>query len=92
MKPLGFYVAYTPGDGGLLGEIENAWGSTFEKMRNDEKLWFIYRLAYELWCDSPLDEPPSEDVERAADRAKSELSNSDRIGLITALISQTTSV
>jgi hypothetical protein len=88
-KPLGYYTSYTPGDGGLLGEIEEAWGSTLEKLRDDEKLWLIGRLANELWQKYPIDEPPRDGVELVADRAPSELSVLNQIGLINALISQT---
>lgn len=87
-KPLGYYTSYTPGDGGLLGEIEEAWGSTFDKLRDDEKLWLIGRLANELWQEYPIDEPPGEGVELVAHRAPSELSVSDQIGLMNALVAQ----
>lgn len=88
-KPLGYYTAYTPGDGGLLGEVEEAWGSTFDKLRDDEKLWLIGRLANELWQEYPIDEPPGEGVVETANRAPSELSVLNRIGLMNALIAQT---
>lgn len=88
-KPLSYYTTYTPGDGGLLGEIEQAWGSTFDKLRDDEKLWLIGQLANELWQEYPIEKLPGEGVKLVAHRAPSELSVLNRIGLMNALIAQT---
>ena len=87
-KPIGFYTNYIPGEGGVLSDIEEALGSYFEQIRDNEKLWLIARIANDLSLKYPIDKPPSENMERAAHRAN-EISVSNRIGLIHALIAQT---
>ena len=40
-RPIGYFCNYTPGDGGLLGEMEESWGSSFEELTQSEKLWLL---------------------------------------------------
>jgi hypothetical protein len=90
-KPLGYYTSYTPGDEGLLAEMQAAWGTAFEKLNNVDRLWMITHLAEEL-CTLVEEELKIEtipdDVVDAVDRAFEELPISDRIGLIEALVNQ----
>ena len=40
-QPLGKFTGYTPGDGGLLGDMEQSWGTYFEELTQSEKLWLL---------------------------------------------------
>lgn len=88
-KPLGYFTNYTPGDGGLLGEMEEAWGSFFEKLKDNERLWLLARIAHTFWETTEIEsENISDEVEEAALRAVRELQKSDVLGLIEALVNQ----
>lgn len=89
-KPIGYYTNYTPGDGGLLGEMEEAWGSSFEKLKDSERFWLIALVAYEKCAGKGFgeDEGISEEVEEAANRIPKELPDCDVLGLLEALVHQ----
>lgn len=88
-KPLGFYTNYTPGDTGLLEEMQSCWGATFHELNNVDRLWMISKLADELCAELDEDDQVlSDGVEEAVERSSSELSVSDRLGLMLALVNQ----
>ena len=89
-KPLGFYTNYTPGDGGLLQDMEESWGSTFEALNNSERLWMLFSLIGTITANASPNYDPGEIREYivpAIDRLD-ELSFSDQLGLAQALIEQ----
>ncbi|MEA5574170.1 hypothetical protein [Calothrix sp. UHCC 0171] len=91
MKPIGYYTNYTPGDEGLLDEMQSAWGAQLQELNNIDRLWMIYKLAEELCAEfeEALEiEDLTEGVEEAVERSNSELQQSDRLGLIEALVNQ----
>ncbi|MEM8779688.1 MAG: hypothetical protein AAGF26_12605 [Cyanobacteria bacterium P01_G01_bin.49] len=86
---IGYYTSYTPGDEGLLEEMQSAWGSSFQDLKNNERLWMIASLSLELWQKTDFeDESIREGCEKAVSRAISELKSSDVMGLIEALVNQ----
>lgn len=91
MKPIGYYTNYTPGDEGLLAQMQEAWGAQLQELNNADRLWMIYKLAEELCAEfeEALEiEDLTEGVEEAVERSNSELQQSDRLGLIEALVNQ----
>lgn len=88
-KPIGYYTSYTPGEDGLLEEMQSAWGSQFEELKDNERLWMISRLSHELWQKTEFeDESIREGCEKAVIRAITELKSSDVMGLLEALVAQ----
>jgi hypothetical protein len=86
----GLYGNHTPGDSGLLGDMEESWGSTFEALNNSERLWMLFSLVGNITADASENYDPSEIREYtlpAIDRLN-ELSFSDQLGLAQALIEQ----
>lgn len=90
-KPLGYYCAYTPGDGGLLGEMEEEWGgSTFEKLNQSERLWVLSTLTGVMCAEATENYDPHQvgnDLVDIYERFH-ELEFSDQLGLAQALIDQ----
>lgn len=88
-KPLGYYTSYTPGSEGLLAQMQYDWGSHFEALKDNERLWMIARLAYELWLSTDFEnEVIREGCRKAIPRAITELQMHDVTGLIEALVNQ----
>jgi hypothetical protein len=85
-KPIGYWTNFAPRDGSLLSEMEQAWGSHFEKLNEAERAWMIYQLGYQLWQDA--EESVSDGVETVIQQAQSHISNIDKLGLIQALVEQ----
>lgn len=85
VKPIGYYSSYTPGDQGLLAEMQDAWGAQFQELNNCERLWMIVKLAEELCATEENDIRVS--VEEAMERMD-ELQSGDKLGLIEALVNQ----
>ena len=50
-QPLGKFTGYTPGDGGLLGDMEQSWGTYFEELTQSEKLWLLSYLTGTICAD-----------------------------------------
>jgi hypothetical protein len=50
-KPLGYYTAYTPGDGSVLDELDDMFGSNLEKLSVRDKLFLIGALGAQLCAD-----------------------------------------
>lgn len=86
-KTLGYYTNYTPGDTGLLAEMQESFGSQFEKLNNSQRCWMLMILAETYPDDNEIDNEHHEDVENSIERFE-ELSLSDRIGLMEALVAQ----
>jgi hypothetical protein len=86
VKPIGYWTSFAPNDGSLISEMEQAWGSTFEKLNEAERAWMIYQLGYQLWQDA--EESVSDGVETVIQQAQSHISNIDKLGLIQALVEQ----
>jgi hypothetical protein len=86
-KPIGYYTSYTPGEPGLLADMQSEWGATFEQLNLAERAWMIYQLGYQLCME--IDEPVGDLVEETINnRATNELSSGDKLGLIEALVNQ----
>jgi len=87
-KPLGYYVATnsTP----LLQEMESAWGSTFDALNNCQRLWMVQLMADHLYNSPDIyeDHELDDEVFELTERVDAELSTSQRIALIEALIAQ----
>jgi hypothetical protein len=92
MKPLGYYTGYTPGDDGLLAEMQEAWGSQLESLTNVERTWMITKIGENLCADFDETEDDNsirEGVEKVIERIwNNELSRSDQLGLLEALVNQ----
>ncbi|MEH1777169.1 hypothetical protein [Nostoc sp.] len=86
VKPIGYWTNFTPGDGSLLSEMEEVWGSHFEKLNNTERVWIIHELVDYLWQDT--EESVRDGVESLTQDAQNGISNSDKLGLIQALVEQ----
>lgn len=85
MKTIGYYTSYTPGDGGLLAEMQEAWGAQFQKLNHTERLWMMAKLTDDIGVSEDGDIRAS--VEEAM-RRLGELSHGDKLGLMDALINQ----
>ncbi len=89
-KPLGYYTNYTPGDGGLLQDMEESWGGTFEALNNSERLWMLFSLIGNITADASENYNPGEIRESIVPAIErfDELSFYDQLGLAQALIEQ----
>jgi hypothetical protein len=85
-KPIGYYTSYTPGDDSYLESLQEKYGATFEQMTKREKFYLLGALASQL-CVEQSGETRNEIYELATE-ANVNLSQSDRAGLIEALIAQ----
>ncbi len=48
-RTLGYYVGFTGGDGSLVDQMDQYFGSTFQNMTSTEKCWLLYKMCYQLW-------------------------------------------
>jgi hypothetical protein len=88
MKPLGFYTNYTPGDGGLLQDMEESWGPTFEALTPYQRAYLIAAVSTEIFSQySTEDNDNDDDVEEVTERL-GELGFGVLLGLMEALINQ----
>ncbi len=91
-KPSGYYTSYTPGDDGLLTEMQEAWGTQFEALSNVERIWMIVQIANNLctdFCEKEDDDSVREGVEQALKRIqRNELTRGDQLRLIESLVNQ----
>jgi ATP-dependent RNA circularization protein (DNA/RNA ligase family) len=87
-KPIGFFTSYTPGDGGLLQDMEESWGATFEALTPYQRAYLIAAVSTEIFSqyESEDNENDSE-VEEVTERL-GELGFGDLLGLMEALINQ----
>ena len=87
-RTLGYYVAFTSGDGSLLDRMEQYFGSTFQKMSATEKCWLIYKMGFQLWFHDADAEGVSDEVEDALNQINEELTVGQRLALLQALLAQ----
>lgn len=91
-KPIDYYTSYTPGDDGLLAEMQESWGAQFQSLSNVERTWMIVKIAENLcadFCDETEDDSVHPGVEKAVERiCEDELSKGDQLRLIQALLNQ----
>jgi hypothetical protein len=89
-KPIGYYCNYTPGDDGLLGEMEEAWGSYFQALNNSERIWMLSTLTGLMCADKTENYDPYDVGDRITDATERfhELSYSDQLGLAAAILDQ----
>ncbi len=85
-KPVGYYTSYSFGDGSLLEQLQEEYGSTFQKISEREKFLLIQSLATEL--GDSLHELPRDEIYQLQEKLNTQLSQSDRAALIESLISQ----
>ncbi|WP_445630424.1 hypothetical protein [Nostoc sp. DSM 114167] len=86
-KPLGYYTAYTPGDGSYLESLENRYGATFEKMTKKEKLFLVAAIADQLSAEQDGN-ARIEIKQLPAEMYENSVTDSDLMGLLEALIAQ----
>ncbi|MGI2904757.1 hypothetical protein [Tolypothrix sp. VBCCA 56010] len=89
-KFLGYYCGNFPNEDGLLQEMVEAWGGTFEKLNNAQRLWMLRALAENLFEKDPNSEADSEhddEIEEVIERFD-EIPDSSKLGLIEALVAQ----
>lgn len=90
MKTLGYYAGAFPKDEGLLNDMVESWGGTFEALNNAQRLWIVRSIANLLFEQHPMSEqdaPNDNEVEEAIERLD-ELNPGDMVGLLEALIAQ----
>lgn len=85
-KPLGYYTGYTPGDEGLLAELQETYGAQLQGLNRTEKLCLITMIASDLCCLASIETPYRSELFGLMNRIKDELAISDREGLLSALI------
>ena len=87
-KPLGYYTNYTPGDGGLLQDMEESWGSTFEVLTSYQRAYLIAAVSTQIFTQYEAEDNDNDDeVEEVTERL-GELGFGDLLGLMEALINQ----
>ena len=90
-KPIGYFCSGAmPGDTGLIADMQESWGSTFEALNNAQRLWIIQLVGQTLFQADPnsvLDSPHDEEIEEATERLE-ELSRYELLSLLEALVSQ----
>ena len=91
-RTLGYYVAFTSGDGSLMDQMEQYFGSTFQNMNPTEKCWLIYKMGFQLWFHDADAQGVSDAVEDAMNRINSELPVGQRLALLQALLAQLSEV
>ncbi|MDF5726627.1 MAG: hypothetical protein PUP92_00970 [Rhizonema sp. PD38] len=86
--PLGSFTGYTPGDGGLLGDMEESWGTYFEELTQSEKLWILSYVTGSITADASEDYDPYDvnDCVNAACERLDELTFGTKLGLAQFLI------
>lgn len=91
-KPIGYYTSYTPGDEGLLAEMQEAWGAQLQSLTNFERTWLISQIADNLCADFSSkdgdDSARSGVLDVAARIQLDELTVGDQLRLIETLTSQ----
>ncbi|OKH47309.1 hypothetical protein NIES2101_24020 [Calothrix sp. HK-06] len=89
-KFVGYYCGAFPKDEGLLNDMVETWGGTFEKLNNAQRLWIVKSIANVLFEQHPMSEqdaPNDSEVEEVIERLN-ELMPGDMVGLLEALIAQ----
>lgn len=89
-KFVGYYCGAFPKDEGLLNDMVESWGGTFENLNNAQRLWIVKSVAnllFEMHPMSEQDAPNDSEVSEAIERLE-ELNPGDMVGLMEALIAQ----
>ncbi len=85
-QPVGYYVS---SDSELLEQMQESWGTQFQKLTNVERIWMISKLAENLCAElDPDDEQEIRGGVESAMERLDELSMGQQAGLILALINQ----
>jgi len=85
-KPIGYWTNFTPGDGSLLSDMEQTWGSSFGSLNESQRAWLILQLANQLYMDA--EGSLGNDFEPLSNRMRTEIDNHNKLGLIQALVEQ----
>ena len=83
-KPLGYYTGYTPGDGGVLAKMEEAFGSQLEDLNQTEKAWMLQEIASSILEEST--EVPDPQIAVWSEKVCQELCPHNKLGLAIALV------
>jgi len=90
-KPIGYFCSGSmPGDTGLIADMQESWGSTFEALNNAQRLWIIHQVGLHLFMadqEHSQDREHDEEVEEATERLN-ELNRYELLSLLEALVSQ----
>lgn len=85
-QPISYYC---PGDYyPVLQEVEQEWGSFYEKCSQDEKLWLLANLSRFTWVNNAETHSVRPGIANAAARMNSELPLDVKLALIEGLINQ----
>lgn len=84
-KPLGYYTSYVPDDS-YLDELQEQYGTCLQKLTRREKLFLLNSITSYMCCHEPGD--ISGEVVTTSYGIQKRLNNSDKEGLIEALINQ----
>lgn len=84
--PLGYYTGYTPGDTGLLAEIQEIYGAKLQGLNRAEKMCLIAMISSDLCCLASTEQLHRGDMFSLMLAIKGQLAISDREGLIRCLI------
>ena len=79
-----------PQDEGLIADMQSSWGSTFDALNNAQRLWILQSVGLNLFNADPnsiLNSEHDDEIEEAIERLD-ELSRSDLLGLLEALVGQ----
>lgn len=87
-KPIGYYTGHPLGQGGILEELEQQWGSQFEKLTDNERMWLLAQLARQHWFNLGDSVDIRDGVITASVRLQEELDTSRMFGMMDALIDQ----
>jgi hypothetical protein len=88
MKPLSYFVNYHSRSGELFADMEESWGTTFEKLHRSQIIWLAKEAAYCLFEGNPdrFDKlEHDEEIQDACDRLY-ENSEADAINLLKFLV------
>ena len=90
-KPIGYFCSGAmPQDEGLIADMQSSWGSTFEVLNNAQRLWMLQSVGLNLFNadqNSTVNSEHDDEIEEAIERFD-ELSESDLLGLLEALVGQ----
>ncbi|MEH2085989.1 hypothetical protein [Nostoc sp.] len=85
--PVGYYTGYTPGDSGLLAEMQETYGAQLQGLNRADKLCLITLISADLSCLASTEQLHSGDLFSLMLAIKGQLAISDREGLLECLIS-----
>ena len=90
-KPIGYFCSGSmPGDTGLIADMQESWGSTFEALNNAQRLWIIHQVGLHLFMSDPehsQDREHDHEVEEVTERLD-ELNRYELLALLEAVVNQ----